>query len=325
MDVQETINGTTAADPSPAQSYPRDPIPTIGNTASTAATKQEDTKEKAQESGTEAKEETVTTETKAEEKTAEVKEPKAETEDELLNRIDKNPGLKARFDGLKSQIEKAESRASNFEAENKKLAQKIDELTRHLEGLSSTKKQAEPEITDEDLAEMLDIDPAQAIRMIRDQAKREAKAELSTELSEKETLDRSIKHLSAFKEQYPDFEEKFESGALSSYVSQNPIHNPISAYLLMTIDSMREQHKADLEKAISEAVAKARDEEKAEAKKQLEEAEKNFKAKREIKIVDDTPGITGSAKDSASDLKGARGHTLHERMVANLQRLRGAA
>lgn len=322
----ETIKGSesAASAPSAEMSYPRDPVPTIRDTAAQEALKAEETKEKAQESGTEVKAEVKTEPAKEEVKT-EVKAEEKETESEKLDRFDKHP----RFIELHEKAKKAEERAAQSDNQFKDLSKRFDELSRHLESLSTQKK--EPDLTEDDLADLFDTNPAQALQKAIEIAENKAYSRLTSELSEKESINAKRQHLGEFAKQFPDFNDKWESGELARLVDQNPLHNPISAYLMTAINGVADKHKAELdeintahEKAIADAVEAVRKEEQGKAAKQLEEAQKNFQAKKEIRVVDDTPGTTGTHKDSASDLKNAKGHTLHEKMVANLQRLRAA-
>jgi hypothetical protein len=336
MDKEQTLIGTEqgTADSSPAQSYPRDPVSTIRGTAAREASNPGDSKEKAQEKGTEA-EETKTgvkaevKETKAEEKTTTETEKTVETEEELLNRIDKNPGLKKRFDALNKQAKDFEDKFLRSDRSVKELSQRLEEMGKHLTSLTATKK--DQELTDEDLAEMFEEDPGKAAKKLLELAESRAYQRLIGELNENNSLNERRRHLEEFSKQFTDFNDLWEKGELASFVDQNPLHNPISAYLLMSLKGLGEKHKsevdalkADYDNAIVAFVDAARKEEQEKGKKALEDAKKNFQAKKDIKIIEDTPS-SASKENSDSEIRTAKGHTLLSKIAENLGKRRAAA
>lgn len=319
MATEETINSSTPA-PSSGDAYPRDPVSTITDTAPKEATNPEESTEKAPAEGTEAKADKDVPDSTKEPVKETTTEAAAEVttgkEDGKLDRFDKHP----RFIELIDKAKKADERATRAETQLQELAKKFDELSKRMD----PPKQEAADIDEDELADLFDTNPALALKKVAEVAEQMAYQKLISEISERETYDTRRKQLDDFTEQFPDFKEKWDSGDLARMVDENPIHNPISAYLLTSLQGISEKHQAEMTKAVSEAVEAARKEEQEKARKQLEEAEKNFKAKRSIRVVDDTPGVTSTAPDNKSELRELKGHSLIERIAGNLSARRAA-
>ena len=95
------------------------------------------------------------------------------------------------------------------------------------------------------------------------------------------------------------------------------LENQVALMVQNLTDSQNEVLKLQSEQS-------AKDEKILQLESQLEEAEKNFKAKRSIRVVDDTPGVTSTAPDNKSELRELKGHSLIERIAGNLSARRAA-
>jgi hypothetical protein len=70
---------------------------------------------------------------------------------------------------------------------------------------------------------------------------RQVKKDLDAENAQKSQEDRAIRTFQDFKAQYPDFEERWNSGELQEFIGKHPGHNALSAYLSLNHESKVKQ------------------------------------------------------------------------------------
>lgn len=200
-----------------------------------------------------------------------------ETDKELSgqeDRFDKHP----RFKEIRTRADNAEKRVTQLEA-------KIERL---LEG--QTQKPGKEELPFKDInkmsaEELLDFqaeNPHAYYQNVLAQAKHELGSDFDSRLEQRSSEDAIVDTFQRFADDHPDFDEMWDRGELKAFMDQNPGHNAISAYQILTLD-----------KTIEDAVDKA-----------VKEAEKKFtanqRAKRESKSLSGGPQTTGT-QDAPKD------------------------
>ena len=302
--ADETITQSTSSVDAPIS---LDPVPTISEgtpAKAEAQIQQDEQKAPATEAAPETKTEEVKAETEA--KAEDVPETKPEETEEELDRFDKHP----RFQELNKKAKDAEARAIKLEAQLELLNKQVGEL----------KKVDAPKddpLNDEELTQLFDENPAAALKKVMDLARQQAKDEVLGELNEKQSFSVKEKLLKDFQEKNPDFIDLWNDGTLQQFVDANPIHNPMSAYLLHTMP-------AKIEAEVAKAVEAAKAEVKADYEAKIKEIEANHKAKKEIKVITDSPESPTSTNTSEDEIRNSKSGTVNI-LTGIVQKMRQAA
>lgn len=319
---QETLNSSgnaeaTASSAVENRPYPTGPIPTIieGLSAQGEAQNHQD-QEKAEDNGTATE---TKTEAEAETKSEAKEDTKAETKEEAKStdddRFDKHPRFQELLKGKKESDRRLQLAEQKFE----EMGRKYQDLERRLTE-QATKA---PEMDDEKLAEMYDQDPVKAIKFISDKAKADAKRELrdeiTSETSQRETFNRMSSALKEFIKGNSDFQEMWDSGELQQLADENPLFNtPIAAYLHVSGQKKLDSLKAEMTKAMEDAVSAARKEERDKAAKEIEKIKADVKAKREITVLPERSASKPASGSIDAELKNTNGNlvgTLTQRLL----------
>lgn len=191
------------------------------------------------------------------------------------DRFDKHP----RFQELRTRAETAEKRTAKLESQVEKL----------LEGKSPKGKEKEEptfkdvsKMTNEELLDFQSEDPHAYYKNVLAQAKHELGADFDSKLEKKSSEDAIVSTYQDFAEKNPEFDTLWDQGKIKAYMEDNPGHNAISAYYMLTSEKSTQD-------AIDAAVKSA--EEKFVA---------NQRAKRKSKPLSSGPQTTGT-KDAPVD------------------------
>ena len=171
-------------------------------------------------------------------------------------RFDKHP----RFQELNERVRAAEERAIRAEATAQALGKKEE----------GDGKPAVPldfdnvaEMDDDKIREMMEEDPKGFAANLLRQAKHEVKEELGTSLREERQVDEEQSAIAKTYENYakknPDFEEMWGRGEIQDFMRDNPGYTSIHAHQILTQETRMQD---SIDKAVKEAVTKAREEER---------------------------------------------------------------
>jgi hypothetical protein len=219
-------------------------------------------------------------------------------------RFDKHP----RFQKIMAERDEARLQAARLEGKIESISPKVD----------TAKPAALPfkdirGLTAEQIREWQDEDPKGFADNLRAQSTHEAKEAIRAELRTREASTKEYNDLKKtydnFEKKNPEFRKMWDAGEIVAFIEKNPGHNPISAYLEMTGDTITAKHQ----KAIEEAVAKAK-------KETEDEVTKRFAAKKKATTLTGSPaGVVQQGEDPAlSDSKkhGGRTSVLADRLRA---------
>ena len=90
---------------------------------------------------------------------------------------------------------------------------------------------------DDELLDKLNEDPKGFVSLIASQVRKD----IDAENAQKSQEDRAIRTFQDFRDQYPDFEERWNSGELQEFIGKHPGHNALSAYLSLNHESKVKQ------------------------------------------------------------------------------------
>lgn len=275
-------DANTQSTPSVDTPMSLDPIPTIteGTPAQAEAKNQQDEAQAPEKGAEEIKAETQKEEVKTEAQEKVETKPEEKKEEEV-DRFDKHP----RFQELNKRTKDAETKVTKLEAQ-------LELLNKQLAGQNEAPKTEE--LDDEELTKLFDENPGQAMRKVLAIAKQQAKEEVLGEINEKHSYSQKEQMVKEFVEQNPDFQALWDDGTLQKFVDEKPIHNPISAYLIHTMEGR-------ISNAVTSAVEEATAKVKAEYEAKIKEIEANHKAKKEIKVIHDAPVSTPPSTDSTEE------------------------
>jgi hypothetical protein len=203
------------------------------------------------------------------------KTEKAEKDD--LDRLDKHP----RFQEL---IKERDA----FKQELAKIQGKLEVLTP-----ARAAEPAKPEVlpyidittkTKEELLEWNEDDPKGYAANLYQQMRYELKAEMEREARQQHQTTSVKTTFDTYAKNNPDFVEKWNSGEIRNFMTQNPGHNAISAHKELT-------EKTRMDTAVAKAVKDAE-----------ERVQKNFQAKRNAEVIRDggavrTEGVPDELKN----------------------------
>jgi uncharacterized protein YcbK (DUF882 family) len=255
-----------------------------------------------------AKEETLPEETKAketetQEKPKETPEETAKPEEkpeetDKLEPFHKHP----RFQEMNKTIKELKSQVEQL------TAKPAEETTEDLGYKDITK------LSPEEIQDWQDEDPVGWAKNLLMQAKAEARSDIHAEAQQNTMRAAADKTLDDFVKAHPDFDEVYESRALSKYCDEHPGHNIISAYLAISEGKAKEAHGKEVEnlKASFEAEKKAAID--AAVKEAVEKIQKQHRAKESVTVItgDTTsPTVENEDTDTGGDLT----KFLHRQMI----------
>ncbi|MBL6991767.1 MAG: hypothetical protein ISR65_18440 [Bacteriovoracaceae bacterium] len=168
---------------------------------------------------------------------------KAEIE---ATRFDKHP----RFQELNERTKRSE-------AGLKKANEIIAQLTAKKEELDFDNL---VDMTDEQIKEQMDENPKSFMANFARQIRHETTKELTNSSANKEIENSVNKTYETFAEKNEDFNSRWDSGEIKTYMDANPGHNAISAYMILKEQGNSNDVKSQIDAAVKEAVARVRKE-----------------------------------------------------------------
>jgi hypothetical protein len=191
----------------------------------------------------------------------------AQTDDKGdADRFDKHP----RFIELNERVKAAEEGLASAQLENRQMR---EELTQSQEegGKKEGPSQDVPfkrveDMADDDVLEWMQEDPKGYHRNVVAQVKHEMGQSLNEQLEVKD-YENQVEHtFSSFAKENPDFDKMWDTGELKRFMDNNPGHNAISAFLLLTGETATQ---TKIDEAVKEAEDKAAQSQKTRRESQL--------------------------------------------------------
>lgn len=246
--------------PSPVASHPDDLIATVDEPMPVASS------EETQKTDEKTEEETKVAETEAKETAA----TKQAQEDDA--RFDKHPRFQELIQSKNSLKEQVQT-----------LQSKVDEGLKAKETEDPDYKDVS-KMTAEEIHEWTDNDPVAYTANIAKQIRAEVMKEVDEKSSQRTQEDKTLKTFDDYAAKNDTFDQMWDSGEISAFISKNPGHNAISAHMELTAEGKTKDVEARIKDAVEKAVKEAED-----------KVIKNFKAKKGAQVLSSGPATTGTA------------------------------
>ncbi len=169
-------------------------------------------------------------------------------------------------------------------------------------------------LTPDEIQDWQDDDPVGWAKNLLAQSTAEAARSIREQTETQMRRQRADQVLDDFVEKHPDFDEIYESGALSRYADEHPGHNIISAYLAIKEDQTATSHAEETARLKESFEAEKKAAIDVAVKEAVEKLQKQYRAKESVTVITgDTTSPT--VNDEDTDTGGDLTKFLHRQMI----------